>query len=406
MGLRMGERKSVTRETVREYRRATRRRKGELLDQVARLNGWTRHHAGWMLRWWGHAVYCWQDGQRVKIVVGRRRSIQFRRCYYDQPVYTALKQIWQWYGWMCGKRLVGVLRHQLAVLEKYGELSLTPEVRAKLERISAATVDRLLAEDKRQLQVRGRTHTKPSRRLLHEIPIRTFSEWQHARPGEMGADLVGHDGGYGGGEHLFTLVVTDRVTQWTELRAVLNKAQKWVFQALLWTRKKLPFELRGLHTDCGTEFINHHLARYCGQEGIRFTRSRPQRKNDNNFTEQKNFEVVRKHIGYLRHEGAREVAALNRLYAVVRLLVNFCYPSQKLVEKTRQGARTRRTYDAARTPYQRVLAAPEVAEAVKERLRRQFEELNPVALRQEAERLYARLRRLSERREESTRDAG
>lgn len=322
MGLRMGERKSVTRETVREYRRATRRRKGKLLDQVARLNGWTRHHAGWMLRWWGHAVYCWQDGQRVKIVVGRRRSIQFRRCYYDQPVYTALKQIWQWYGWMCGKRLVGVLRHQLAVLEKYGELSLTPEVRAKLERISAATVDRLLAEDKRQLLVRGRTHTKPSRRLLHEIPIRTFSEWQHARPGEMGADLVGHDGGYGGGEHLFTLVVTDRVTQWTELRAVLKR-----------------------------------------------------------------------------------VVALNRLCggaAAGELLL----PSQKLVEKTRQGARTRRTYDAARTPYQRVLAAPEVAEAVKERLRRQFEELNPVALRQEAERLYARLRRLSERREESTRDAG
>ena len=128
-----------------------------------------------------------------------------------------------------------------------------------------------------QLYLRGRSHT-PSRRLLHEIPIRTFSEWKEARPGELGADLVGHDGGFGGGEHLFTLLVTDRVTQWTEMRAVLNKAQKWVFQALLWVRKEFPFEMRGLHTDCGTEFINHHLARYCGQEGIRFTRSRPQRE--------------------------------------------------------------------------------------------------------------------------------
>ena len=406
MGLSMGERKSVTRERVREYRRASRRQKGEILDQLASLNGWTRHYAGWMLRCWGRAVYCWQDGERVLITVGRRRPIQSRRRYYDQPVYVALKWIWECYGWMCGKRLVGVLRHQLAVLEKFGAISLEPEVRAKLERISAATVDRLLAEDKRQLYLRGRSHTKPSRRLLHEIPIRTFGEWKEARPGELGADLVGHDGGFGGGEHLFTLLVTDRVTQWTEMRAVLNKAQKWVFQALLWVRKEFPFEMRGLHTDCGTEFINHHLARYCGQEGIRFTRSRPQRKNDNNFTEQKNFEVVRKHVGYLRHESAREVEVLNQLYGVVRLLVNFCYPSQKLVEKTRQGARLRRKYDAAQTPYQRVLAAAEVPEAVKERLRRQFEELNPVALRLEAERLFERLRRLSAQREESTKDAG
>ncbi len=115
--------------------------------------------------------------------------------------------------------------------------------------------------------------------------------------------------------------------------------------------------------------------------------------------------MVRKHVGYLRHESAREVEVLNELYGVVRLLVNFCYPSQKLVEKTRQGARLRRKYDAAQTPYQRVLAA-EVPEAVKERLRRQFEELNPVALRREAERLFERLRRLSAQREESTKDAG
>ena len=180
---------------------------------------------------------------------------------------------------MCGKRLVAVLRHQLPVLEKFGELSLEPQVRAKLQRISAATIDRLLRAEKRKLQLRGRSHTKPSTRLLHQIPIRTFTEWEDAKPGEVGADLVGHDGGHGGGEHAFTLVVTDRVTQWTELRAVLNKAQKWVFQALLWIRAVLPFLLHALHTDSGSEFINHHLTRYCLQQQIRFTRSRPQRKN-------------------------------------------------------------------------------------------------------------------------------
>ena len=321
-------------------------------------------------------------------------------------MYAALKQVWQWYGWMCGKRLVGGLRYQLAVLVKFGELRLAPEVQAKLERISAATIDRLLRADKRKLLLRGRSHTRPRRQqLLHEIPIRTFSEWQDAQAGELGADLVGHDGGYGG-EHAFTLVVTDRATQWTEPRAVLNKAQKWVFEALLGIREELPFPLRALHTDCGAEFINHHLTRYCREQGIHFTRTRPQRKNDNNFTEQKNLEVIRKHIGYLRHKSAQEVEVLNLIYARVRLLVNFFYPSQKLVAKTRQGSRTRREYDAPQTPYQRVLAAEEVCEAAKERLRRQFESLNPVALMREAEQLHGRLLRLRAGQDESAPRAG
>ena len=301
---------------------------------------------------------------------------------------------------------MAVLRHQLPVLEKFGELSLEPQVRAKLQRISAATSDRLLRAEKRKLQLRGRSHTKPSTRLMHQIPIRTFTEWEDAKPGEVGADLVGHDGGHGGGEHAFTLVVTDRVTQWTELRAVLNKAQKWVFQALLWIRAVLPFLLHALHTDSGSEFINHHLTRYCLQQQIRFTRSRPQRKNDNNFTEQKNYDVVRKHVGYLRLESEQEVELLNQLYDRLRLLVNFFYPSQKLISKTRRGARVRRVYDAPQTPCQRVLAAAEVSPAIKQRLRRQFETLNPVALQRELTRLQQRLLRLIADRDHPAEHAG
>ena len=128
---------------------------------------------------------------------------------------------------------MAVLRAQVPLLEKFGELDLDPDTRQKLQRISAATIDRLLRTEKRALRIRGRSHTKPTTRLMNQIPIRTFTEWQDARPGEVGADLVGHDGGITGGEHAFTLVLTDRLTQWTEVRAVLNKAQKWVFQALL-----------------------------------------------------------------------------------------------------------------------------------------------------------------------------
>ena len=151
---------------------------------------------------------------------------------------------------------MAVLRAQVPLLEKFGELDLDPDTRQKLQRISAATIDRLLRTEKRALRIRGRSHTKPTTRLMNQIPIRTFTEWQDARPGEVGADLVGHDGGITGGEHAFTLVLTNRVTQWTEVRAVLNKAQKWVFQALLLIRSWLPFALCALHTDSGSEFIN------------------------------------------------------------------------------------------------------------------------------------------------------
>ena len=383
MGLDMGQRKAVTRETAQEYRRASKKEKGAILDRVVKLMGCTRHHAGWLLRMWGKTVFERRNGVLVKYVVGRRRPRRSTPRIYDQQVARALKQIWYLFGCLCGKRLVAVLRHQLPVLEKFGEITLEPAVRAKLQRISAATVDRLLQHEKRTLQVRGRSHTKPTTRLMNQIPIRTFSEWQQVRVGEMGADLVGHDGGFRGGDHAFTLVLTDRTTQWTEVRAVLNKAQKWVFQALLLIRSRLPFPLCGLHSDSGSEFINHHLYRYCDQKHIQFTRSRPNRKNDNNFTEQKNNDVVRRHVGYLRIESEQEIELLNQIHDRVRLLVNFFYPSQKLIAKTRQGARVRRRYDDPMTPYQRVLACPEVAAAAKQRLRRQFETLNPAALQRE-----------------------
>ena len=137
--------------------------------------------------------------------------------------------------------------------------------------------------------------------------------------------------------------------------------------------------------------INHHLHRYCHQQRIGFTRSRPNRKNDNNFTEQKNNDVMRRYVGYLRLQTEQEVALLNQLYDQLRLLVNFFYPSRKLISRTRQGARVRRVYDDPQTPYQRVLACPEVSEDAKDRLRRQFDTLNPAELQREVVRLQGQL---------------
>ena len=192
-----------------------------------------------------------------------------------------------------------------------------------------------------------------------------------------------------------TLLATDRCTQWTEMRAVPNKAQKWVFEQLLVVRRLLPFELLGVHSDNGGEFINAHLQRYCEQQQIDFTRSRAHRKNDNNFTEQKNFDVVRKHVGYARYDTPEAVALLNELYDRLRLMVNYVRPCAKLIEKTRDGARVRRRYDRPHTPCQRVLACEQVPEAVKQRLREQFAAIDPIALNDQIVHLQRRLLRLA-----------
>ena len=168
-----------------------------------------------------------------------------------------------------------------------------------------------------------------------------------------------------------------------------------MFQQLLVVRHLLPFELLAVHSDNGGEFINAHLVRYCEEQQIDFTRGRACRKNDNNFTEQKNFDVVRKHVGYVRYDSPEAVALLNELYDRLRLMVNFVRPCAKLIEKTRHGARVRRRYDRPQTPYQRVLACAEVPEAAKQRLRQQFAALDPIAVNDQIVHLQRRLLRLA-----------
>jgi hypothetical protein len=266
-------------------------------------------------------------------------------------------------------------------LERFGEVELAPEVRDKLLRISAATIDRMLAPERRRLRVKGRSGTKPGSILKRQIPIRTFAEWDDARPGFCEVDLVAHDGGDPYGEFCQTLDLTCVATGWTEVRAVKNKAQRWCFQALLDVEGSLPFPLLGLDSDNGSEFINDQLFRYCTSRGITFTRSRPYRKNDNCFVEQKNWPVVRQNVGYARYDTPAELACLNELYASLRLYVNFFQPQMKLVSKTRRGAKVTKRFDQARTPYQRILASPDVSPEAKASLTRNYMELNPAELK-------------------------
>lgn len=231
--------------------------------------------------------------------------------------------------------------------------------------------------------------------LKHQIPIRTFAQWDEKKPGFVEIDLVGHDGGDPSGEFAYTLNVTDVATGWTESQAVKNKAQCWVFEALIDIRQRLPFALLGIDSDNGGEFINNHLYRYCKAEKITFTRARSSRKNDNCFVEQKNYSVVRRAVGYMRHDTPEEVAILNELYGYLRLYNNFFQPVMKLLEKIKIGSKVRKKYDKAQTPYQRVLASPDVPQTVKQQLRSQYRTLNPADLKRKIESLQSRLLKIA-----------
>lgn len=396
MRLTMHERKTVTKALAKQYRRAAKKEKGRLLDQFVEATGYNRVYAARLLRNFGMRRAIGPGVVVEASLRGRRTGPRPRD--YGPEVLAPLKKIWKIQDCVCGKRLAAALPEVLSRLLAFGELRVSKRVAGKLMRISPATIDRLLKPEREKTALKHRGGTKPGTLLKNQIPVRTFADWDEAQPGFVEVDLVGHGGGSGYGEFCQTLNVTDVATGWTEQRAVATKAQRYVFEALQTLRQRLPFPLRGLDSDNGAEFINHHLYDYCVQEGITFTRSRSNRKNDTCFIEQKNWSIVRHFAGYGRYESPEALACLNELYAVLRDYVNFFQPSMKLVEKARNGAHVTRRYDKPTTPYHRLLASPDVAPAVKRQLTRHYQTLNPAALHRTIQRLEKKLLSLTTRR--------
>jgi hypothetical protein len=377
----MAERKAVTKQMAGRYAKASKGGKGKIIDELCALTGWTRRHAR-------RALAAALDRSAPPARRPRLRT-------YDEEVLAALRKVWRVAGGPAGKRLAPFMSEFVEALERHGELHLNAGVRERLCGMSAATIDRALAPERKRLKIRGRHGTKPGTLLRQQIPIRTFADWDDARPGFCEVDTVGHEGGIASGEFCVTLTLTDVASGWTEMRAVANKAQRRVHQALCHIAETLPFPLLGVDSDNGGEFINDMLLRWCIDRGITFTRTRPYRKNDNCFVEQKNWTHVRQHVGYARYDTPVELFLLNELYGLLRLWVNYFSPQQKLVSKTRRGARVSRRYDTARTPFRRLLDAPEVSGQVKRKLEAEYRGLNPAALSREIGRLQKRLVELS-----------
>jgi hypothetical protein len=310
---------------------------------------------------------------------------------YGPDVAAAAQVLWDASGEIGAVRLQPFVPELLDRLVACGAVRLRPETDAALRRVSAATLKRLLAPARAARPPRGRGITRAGTWLKHQIPVRTFADWDDARPGFLEGDLVAHCGPSTLGFYLCTLCAVDIVTGWTELEPVWGKGQERVGSAIHHARQRLPMPLLGWDSDSGAEFINELFWRYCQREGITFTRGRAYRKNDGAHVEQKNGAIVRRWIGYDRYTSKAAYAALRAVYRLLRLHVNFFQPVQKLVTRVRVGRRVRRVYDRAQTPYQRLCALGVLTPEAREALAQFYRGLNPLQLRRQLDAALERL---------------
>jgi len=331
---------------LREYRKryhaAGRQERSKLLDEFCILTDYHRKYANALLL--------------RPVEEDTPKSTPRRGPTYSAAAVRVLEGIWKAADYPWSVRLKALLPLWLPWARKHLH-GCTAEVEAQVLRMSARQMDRRLAQKKRKLKRRIYGRTKPGSLLKHHIPIKT-DNWDVAEAGSCEIDLVSHSGPCASGEFLHSLNVTDIHTGWCETRAIKGKGEAGVVTALDDIRRSLPFRLKAIDSDNGSEFINHHLCRYCEKHDIQFTRGRPYKKNDNAHIEQKNWTHVRRVLGWDRYDTREELDAINALYrGELRVMMNLFQPCVKLVRKERVGAKVRRYYDEAKTPIDRLLDA-------------------------------------------------
>jgi hypothetical protein len=375
MELTLKERQKLTAITAKKYRTAKKSEKTKILDTFIGQTGYGRKYAIHILANEGKIKQA-QKAVRFKATHKKGSKRVYPRTY-DKAVLDALILLWEAFNYQCGKLFAPFLHANITCISSDPKFTLKEEVTAKLQKISASTVDRLLKPSKAALKIKGSSGTKPAAKHLKAM-IPTLSHFQCIEQGDglWQIDLVQHDGGNPTGEFCYTLTITEVKNLWTVHYALKNKAFTWVYQALNDACSQLPLPVRILHSDNGSEFINNAMLTWCNKQGITLTRSRGSKKNDNCFVEQKNGATVRKTVGYLRYSGDGGVAALQAFYSHYDRLFNFFYPGRKLLRKERVGSKTKKTYDEARTPYDRVLSCADTAKEIKLRLKTLKQRIN------------------------------
>lgn len=354
----------------------TRKEKSQILDEVVKVTGYHRKHAIQVLN------------SKTTLfhpkVIKRRKS---QRYLQSMPI---IQKVWEALDYPCAERLHPVLLATADHLARHGELVLSDHIREELSRISQATLARRI-KTWRSPKPKKKSFSQ-SRALSHlrsQVPVETYP-WDEQKAGALEIDLVEHNGGSSIGHFAYTLTVVDMVTGFSRRRALLGKSQKAVFEALTVILNEWPFQPWGLHSDNGSEFLNHHLIRFCKKQRLRFTRSRPYCKNDNPHAEQKNRQFVREVVGYERYDTPEAVTWLNDVYAVLDPYANFFLPMRKVVAKQRQGAKMKKRYDQAKTPFVRLVEKGVLSPEKQKTWMQKRQALNPLKMHESLETLLAR----------------
>ncbi|MFA5776433.1 MAG: hypothetical protein WC988_02675 [Patescibacteria group bacterium] len=361
------EQRSLVFDLSKEYRKASKKRRSAILNNLSNLTTYSRKHLMELLA----------DILRPKTRIRRNRASKYGN------ILKPLTDIWHIANFSCGQRLAPMMKTYLQSLENFGEINLQVYQKTLLLQISPASIDRLLKHERKKINLKSRSRTKPGTLLKQQIPIKMWTDWDNAQPGFLEIDSVHHCGGSNYGYYLYTLDTTDVATGWNECRAHLGKSEEHTVSALNKIRERLPFKLLGIDFDTGGEFVNWHLVRYCRRNQISYTRSREGVKNDQAYIEQQNFSVVRRFVGYGRFDTEEQLEIINDLYEKLSDYQNFFQAVMRLKSKVRDGARVSRKYSTPKTAYQRVIEHPNIDSVIRKKLTERFKALNPKKLLEE-----------------------
>lgn len=309
-----------------------------------------------------------------------------RRTTYGPDVTAALKELWDIAGEPCGENLHPLIAEYVAVLRRDGQWSPGESGTAKLLAMSLGTMKKRVGKFRRMsFPSHGKSTTNPS--AIHSvIPVRA-GPWDEAPVGTMQLDTVAHCGESTADDYAYTVNATDVATLWGVRKCQWNKGQMATVASMEAMDTDAPFKVVEWHPDSGSEFVNWHCLDWCEKRGQKLTRSRPNRKNDNCFVEERNGHVVRRWVGYARFDAAEVVGAVNAVYNALTPYLNHFAASRRTVSKERVGSKWKITREGvAMTPYQRVLARPDVSDEVKAALKKEHEGLNPLVLKREIDR--------------------
>ena len=372
---------------VERYLKAKKRGKGHLLDEYCRNTGQNRKY---VIR------------KIAALAFGTPRAKKKRRAEYGKEVGAALEALWEIFDRPCGQRLKPVIVTELDRLRRLKEIEVTGQTARKLLRVSPATIDRLLRPQKQVWKAGRRYASRGPNLIAKRIPLR-LTDWDTTQVGNIEMDLVFHCGASTAGDFISTLSTMDIASEWWEGEGIMGRSQQRVFKGLENIRERSPACWTGIDSDNDNMFINELLYRYCKQEKLAFTRSRPYHKNDNAHIEQKNFTHVRRPLGYLRYDTQTELALINDLYRnELRLYKNFFQPVMKLVRKERIEGRPVRVHGIPKTPYQRLMGSEQVLPETKKRLKQLYESLNPADLKRRIDKKLNNLFNLYDKKKKSS----